>query len=296
MRIRRCSSPSDPTFPPIPSGSGAPADRTGAVLSRACPPGCRPLRCRGPFSLERRRGASRAQCVPLSSETIVRGAGRRIGRIRICGSRGRVTARGHPATSIRSERSPMASAFGNEYPLLLCRSHYETAGDEGVLHENMVVCVESYVGASGVARASSSSSRDWSPRMCRSSCRATPSRKRSCRAGSPSAVSRSRSRPLKAPFSLHSIATSCPQTSRSTPISATGSASTPRARRKRRPFRAGRARPPWQHDAPDHRRVSAERGRPGPNPARFRSTRPAVSPPGAGGRVPIVRSRVLFRT
>ena len=37
----------------------------------------------------------------------------------------------------------------NEYPLLLHRSRYETAGDEGVLHENMVVCVESYVGAPG---------------------------------------------------------------------------------------------------------------------------------------------------
>ena len=33
--------------------------------------------------------------------------------------------------------------------MLLHRSRYETAGDEGVLHENMVVCVESYVGAPG---------------------------------------------------------------------------------------------------------------------------------------------------
>lgn len=62
---------------------------------------------------------------------------------------------------------------------------------------------------------------------------------------------------LKAPFSLHSIATSRPQTSRSTPISATGSASTPRARRRRSPFRAGRAR---SGDSLSGSTVRAQRG------------------------------------
>ena len=88
-----------------------------------------------------------------------------------------------PMTSIKSERSPMASAFATS--IRCCCIAPATRR-----RETRASCTRTWSFASsptsvrrGAARASSSSSRCWSPPTGRSSCRAIPSRKRSCRAG-----------------------------------------------------------------------------------------------------------------